>query len=242
MDFLITNISNYIKSEVYSTRREDFLIKNLVFDSRKLNEVDGTIFFAIKTLSNNGEKYIPELYLSGVRAFVVENLPMDYSNYKDTCFLLVENTIDALQSLVKAKRERFHNPIIAITGSNGKTIVKDWISQLIDNDKKVFKSPRSYNSQIGVALSIWNLKEDDDLGVIEAGISQKGEMGRLEDMIKPKVGIMTNIGDAHQVYFNSIEEKIQQLQVRKSTLADKFINTNNPLQEITKEEIMSFFK
>lgn len=210
MDFLISNISNYIKSEVYSTRREDFLIKNLVFDSRKLSEVDGTVFFAIITLSNNGEKYIPELYLSGVRVFVVENLPNDHSNYKDTCFVLVENTIEALQSLAKAKRERFHNPIIAITGSNGKTIVKDWISQLIDNDKKVFKSPRSYNSQIGVALSIWNLKEDDELGIIEAGISQKGEMKRLEDMIKPKVGIMTNIGDAHQVYFSSIEEKIQE--------------------------------
>lgn len=210
MDILLSNISNYIKSEVYSTRREDFLIKNLVFDSRKLSEIEGTVFFAIKTLSNNGEKYIPELYLNGVRVFVVENLPNDYSNYKDTCFILVENTVEALQSLAKAKRDRFNNPIIAITGSNGKTIVKDWISQLIDNDKKVFKSPRSYNSQIGVALSIWNLKEEDDLGIIEAGISQKGEMTKLEEMIRPKVGIMTNIGDAHQVYFSSIKEKIQE--------------------------------
>ena len=208
MDFLINDISNYIKSEVFNNRKDDFLIKNLVFDSRKLNEVQGTVFFAIKTLSNNGEKYIPELYLRGVRAFVVENLPTDFSNYEETCFVLVENTIQALQSLVKVKRDMFNNPIIAITGSNGKTIVKDWIVQLIDNDKKVCKSPRSYNSQIGVALSIWNLEEDDEIGVIEAGISQKGEMIKLEEMINPTVGIITNIGDAHQVYFNSITEKI----------------------------------
>lgn len=210
MDILISNISNYIKSDVFSNRTEDLLIKNLVFDSRKLNEIEGTVFFAIKTLSNNGEKYIPELYLNGVRVFVVENLPIDYSNYLDTCFIVVKNTIEALQSIAKVKRNRFQNPIIAITGSNGKTIVKDWISQLIENDKKVFKSPRSYNSQIGVALSIWNLNEDDDFGIIEAGISQKGEMYKLEEMIRPKVGIITNIGDAHQVYFNSIEEKIQE--------------------------------
>ncbi|MDD4829828.1 MAG: bifunctional UDP-N-acetylmuramoyl-tripeptide:D-alanyl-D-alanine ligase/alanine racemase [Bacteroidales bacterium] len=210
MDFLLSNISNYIKCEIFSNLKEDFVIKNLVFDSRKLNNAEGTIFFAIKTLSNNGQKYIPELYLSGVRVFVVENLPDDFSNYQDNCFLVVKNTIEAFQSFAKFKRDNFTNPIIAITGSNGKTIVKDWIVQLIENDKKVCQSPRSYNSQIGVALSVWNLKEDDDLGVIEAGISQKDEMEKLEQMIRPSIGIMTNIGDAHQVYFKSIEEKIQQ--------------------------------
>lgn len=210
MDLLLNSITKKINCEVFGDRKENFKVKNLLFDSRKLGYCDGTIFFAIKTLSNNGEKYIPELYIRGVRVFVIENLPNDISFYEDACFILVENVIDALQSFAKIKRETFNNPIIAITGSNGKTIVKDWIIQLIDNDKKVCHSPRSYNSQIGVALSVWNLKQDDELGVIEAGISQKGEMIKLEEIIKPRIGIFTNIGDAHQVYFNSIEEKINE--------------------------------
>lgn len=210
MRFVIKNISNHIRGEVFTNTKEDFIISNLVFDSRKLNKSTETLFFAIKTLSNNGEKYIPELYSKGVRAFVVENLPNNYTNYQDTYFVLVKDTVEALQSLAKAKRDLFYGPIIAITGSNGKTIVKDWISQLIDNDKKIFKSPRSYNSQIGVPLSLWELQDDDELGIIEAGISQRGEMNRLEKIIRPKVGIITNIGDAHQVYFSSIKEKIRE--------------------------------
>lgn len=210
MEVLLGDITKYIKCQVFGYKNNDFIIKNLLFDSRKLNNIEGTVFFAIKTLSNNGEKYIPELYLSGIRVFVVENIPNDISNYTDTTFILVENTIQALQSFAKYRRQNFLNPIIAITGSNGKTIVKDWIVQLIDNDKKVCHSPRSYNSQIGVALSVWNLRTDDDLGIIEAGISQKGEMEKLEAIIKPTIGVITNIGDAHQVYFNSIEEKIQE--------------------------------
>ena len=210
MELLLNSITKKINCEVFGQRREDFSVKNLLFDSRKLGNSDGTIFFAIKTLSNNGEKYIPELYGRGVRVFVVENLPNDISFYEEATFLLVGNVIQTLQSFAKIKREEFKNPIIAITGSNGKTIVKDWIVELIDKDKKVCHSPRSYNSQIGVALSIWNLKENDELGIIEAGISQKGEMEKLEEIIKPTIGIFTNIGDAHQVYFNSIEEKIDE--------------------------------
>ena len=210
MDLLLNSITKKINCEVFGQRREDFSVKNLLFDSRKLGNSDGTVFFAIKTLSNNGEKYIPELYSRGVRVFVVENLPNDISFYEEATFLLVENVIQTLQSFAKIKREVFKNPIIAITGSNGKTIVKDWIVELIDKDKKVCHSPRSYNSQIGVALSVWNLKDDDELGIIEAGISQKGEMESLEEIIKPTIGIFTNIGDAHQVYFNSIEEKINE--------------------------------
>ncbi len=210
MNLLLNSITKKINCEVFGQRREDFSVKNLLFDSRKLGNSDGTIFFAIKTLSNNGEKYIPELYSRGVRVFVLENLPNDISFYEEATFLLVENVIQTLQSFAKIKREEFKNPIIAITGSNGKTIVKDWIVELIDKDKKVCHSPRSYNSQIGVALSVWNLKDDDELGIIEAGISQKGEMESLEEIIKPTIGIFTNIGDAHQVYFNSIEEKINE--------------------------------
>lgn len=210
MNFTLSYFLERINSKTFGVKREDFIVKNLLFDSRKLNIIEGTVFFAIKTLSDNGQKYIPELYFSGVRVFVTENLPKDYENLEEATFILVESTIGAMQEFARIKREFFKTPIIAITGSNGKTIVKEWIVQLIENNLKVCQSPRSYNSQIGVALSLWNLKEDDDLGVIEAGISNKGEMQTLERIINPQIGIFTNIGDAHQIYFNSIEEKIEE--------------------------------
>jgi alanine racemase len=210
MIFTLSYILKKINSKVYGTKREDFVVENLLFDSRRLNSVDGTIFFAIKTLSDNGQKYIAELYMNGVRVFVTESLPLRHEQYKDATFVVVEDTIGAMQEFAKIKRENFHNPIVAITGSNGKTIVKDWITQLIDKDLKVCNSPRSYNSQIGVALSLWNLRQNDDLGIIEAGISKKGEMQKLENIIKPTIGLITNIGDAHQVYFNTLQEKLQE--------------------------------
>ncbi|MDD3667653.1 MAG: bifunctional UDP-N-acetylmuramoyl-tripeptide:D-alanyl-D-alanine ligase/alanine racemase [Bacteroidales bacterium] len=210
MNFTLSYFLERINSKIFGIKREDFIVKNLLFDSRKLNIIDGTVFFAIKTLSDNGQKYIAELYFSGVKVFVTENLPQEYEKYEDATFVLVESTIAAMQEFALLKREFLKTPIIAITGSNGKTIVKEWIVQLIGNDLKVCHSPRSYNSQIGVALSLWNLTKDDNLGVIEAGISNKGEMQTLERMIKPQIGIFTNIGDAHQINFNSIEEKIEE--------------------------------
>lgn len=210
MDFTLSYFLERINSKIFGSKREDFIVKNLLFDSRKLNIIDGTVFFAIKTLSDNGQKYIAELYFSGVRVFITENLPQEYEKYEDATFILVESTIGTMQEFARLKREFFKTPIIAITGSNGKTIVKGWIVQLIGNNLKVCQSPRSYNSQIGVALSLWNLTQDDNLGVIEAGISNKGEMQTLERIIKPQIGIFTNIGDAHQIYFNSIEEKIEE--------------------------------
>ncbi len=210
MNFTLSFILEKINSNVFGKKREDFVVKNLLFDSRKLSNIDGTIFFAIKTLSDNGQRYIPELYNNGIRVFITENLPENIENYDDATFVVVDNTIATMQEFARIRREFFNIPTLAITGSNGKTIVKQWIIQLIGNDLKVCHSPRSYNSQIGVALSLWNLSENDNLGIIEAGISNKGEMQRLENIIKPSIGILTNIGDAHQVYFNSIEEKIEE--------------------------------
>lgn len=210
MNFTLSYFLDRINSKIFGLKRDDFLVKNLLFDSRKLNIIDGTVFFAIKTLSDNGQKYIAELYFSGIRVFITENLPEDYEKYEDATFVLVDNSIRTMQEFALLKREFFQTPILAITGSNGKTIVKEWIVQLINNNIKVYQSPRSYNSQIGVALSLWNLKRDDELGVIEAGISNKGEMQNLERIIKPQIGIFTNIGDAHQIYFKSLEEKIEE--------------------------------
>jgi alanine racemase len=184
-------------------------ISYLLFDSRRLNFTENTIFFALKTQNNDGHKFIKELYDKGLRCFICQDVP-DTSNLKDAVFLKVNDTLKALQKLASFARESFKKEVIAITGSNGKTIVKEWIVQLIENTKKICYSPRSYNSQIGVALSLWQLNEEFELGLFEAGISKPNEMEKLQEMIKPTIGIFTNIGSAHQVNFSSLDEKIEE--------------------------------
>lgn len=184
-------------------------ISYLLFDSRRLNFTENTIFFALKTQNNDGHKFIKELYDKGLRCFICQDVP-DTSNLKDAVFLKVKDSLKALQQLATFARESFNKEVIAITGSNGKTIVKEWIVQLIENTKKICYSPRSYNSQIGVALSLWQLNEEFELGLFEAGISKPNEMEKLQEMIKPTIGIFTNIGSAHQVNFSSLDEKIEE--------------------------------
>ncbi|MDR0971927.1 MAG: bifunctional UDP-N-acetylmuramoyl-tripeptide:D-alanyl-D-alanine ligase/alanine racemase [Bacteroidales bacterium] len=218
---------------------KDFEVKILLYDSRKLTIADKTLFFAIQTSSNNGEKYIDSLYKKGVLAFVVKNPPKNISYYKDAIFIVVDDVVKAMQDIAKIKRDKFKNDVLAITGSNGKTIVKDWICQLIDRDMKICQSPRSYNSQIGVPLSLWNLNEDDDLAIIEAGISSYNEMENLERIIKPTIGLITNIGDAHQINFNSIEDKVKE-KVKLLENCSKIIYCSDIkiIDDIIKQEII----
>ena len=179
-------------------------IKWLITDSRTLSFPEETLFFALKTKRNDGHRYIGELIAKGVRNFVVENLPEE----KIGCnFVVVKNSLDALQKLVAHHRKQFNIPVIGITGSNGKTIVKEWLAQMIHDERKTVRSPRSYNSQIGVPLSVWQLDSDTQTAIFEAGISQPGEMTKLEKIIKPTIGIFTNIGEAHQENFVSMKEK-----------------------------------
>lgn len=184
-------------------------IQHLLYDSRRLNFIDNTLFFAFKTTNNDGHKYIKELYNKGIRLFICEEL-QELNQFPKAIFLLVKNSLEALQKIAKYKRENFHKEVVAITGSNGKTIVKEWIVQLAQENKKICYSPRSYNSQIGVALSLWQLNSNYDLGLFEAGISKPNEMTRLQEMIQPTIGIFTNIGSAHQINFSSLEEKIEE--------------------------------
>ena len=184
-------------------------IQHLLYDSRRLNFIDNTLFFAFKTTNNDGHKYIKELYSKGIRLFICEEL-QELNQFPDAVFLLVKDSLEALQKIAKYKRENFHKEVVAITGSNGKTIVKEWIVQLAQENKKICYSPRSYNSQIGVALSLWQLNTNYDLGLFEAGISKPNEMTRLQEMIQPTIGIFTNIGSAHQINFKTIEEKIEE--------------------------------
>jgi len=183
----------------------------LLTDSRSLCFPEETLFFALRSERNDGHKYIPELYRRGVRNFVVENVPQDAASaYDDANFLRVVSTLEALQRLAERHRDEFDIPIVGITGSNGKTMVKEWLYQLLSPEKVVTRSPRSYNSQIGVPLSVWLLSENTQVGVFEAGISQPGEMQALRDIIQPTIGVLTSLGSAHQENFRSMDEKCEE--------------------------------
>ena len=183
----------------------------LLTDSRSLSIPETSLFFALRTAVGDGHKYIHDRYLRGVRQFVVDTLPDNREErYPDAGFLLTPNTLKALQRLAERHRDEYDIPIVGITGSNGKTMVKEWLYQLLAPSKRVTRSPRSYNSQIGVPLSVWMLDERTEVGIFEAGISQPGEMDALRTIIQPTIGIMTNIGPAHQENFGSMEEKCQE--------------------------------
>ena len=169
----------------------DSLITILLTDSRKLSNPDETIFFALTTKTNDGHKYIDDLYTQGVRNFVVSTSYVISVAYSDANFLIVKDTLVALQRLVAYHRRKFDIPVIGITGSNGKTIVKEWLYQLLHYDYNIVRSPRSYNSQTGVPLSVWQLDETSTLGIFEAGISLPDEMEHLEPIIHPTIVVFT---------------------------------------------------
>ena len=186
-------------------RPGNLLIQELLTDSRKLTSPEHSLFFAIVTSRNDGHHYITELYQKGVRCFCVSKMPTQ--PLQDAAFIRVDDTLQALQQLAEAHRTRFNYPVIGITGSNGKTIVKEWLWQLLSPEKTIVRSPKSFNSQIGVPLSVWQMNELHTLAIIEAGISQPDEMDRLESIIKPSIGILTNIGHAHDQFFISSKQK-----------------------------------
>ncbi len=187
----------------------------ILTDSRSLCFPEETLFFALKTKRNDGHKYIHDLYNRGVRNFVVSELPL-LEKYPDCNFLQVDNTLKALQRLAEMHRNEFQVPVVGITGSNGKTVVKEWLYQLLSPRFVVTRSPRSYNSQIGVPLSVWLMNEHTEIGVFEAGISEGGEMVPLRNIIRPTIGVLTNIGSAHQKNFFSLQDKcIEKLELFK---------------------------
>lgn len=188
----------------------DSLITILLTDSRKLSNPDETIFFALTTKTNDGHKYIDDLYTQGVRNFVVSTSYVISVAYSDANFLIVKDTLVALQRLVAYHRRKFDIPVIGITGSNGKTIVKEWLYQLLHYDYNIVRSPRSYNSQTGVPLSVWQLDETSTLGIFEAGISLPDEMEHLEPIIHPTIGVFTKLGEAHQENFASMQQKCKE--------------------------------
>lgn len=190
-------------------KNSNLLTEHLLIDSRKLSQPENTLFFAIKGQRRDGHDYISELYQKGVRQFVVSK-DLDVSKYPDAAILKVKDTIHALQNLTAQHRKKFSIPVVGITGSNGKTIVKEWLYQLLQNDFNIVRSPKSYNSQIGVPLSVWEMTSYHNLALFEAGISQPNEMADLEKVIQPSIGIFTNIGKAHDEGFLNIRQKINE--------------------------------
>ncbi|MCK7559095.1 Mur ligase domain-containing protein [Chitinophaga sedimenti] len=184
-------------------------IEHIVLDSRKLNFAETSLFIPLISARRNAHQFIEELYEKGVSNFVVSEA-IDLQKYPKANVILVKDTLQALHALVAWHRQHFHVPVIGVTGSNGKTIVKEWLYQLLEKDHNIVRSPKSYNSQTGVALSVWQMKPENDLAIFEAGISQPGEMVNLEKLIKPTIGIFTNIGEAHSEGFLNVRQKINE--------------------------------
>jgi len=212
----------------------DAIIQQVQYDSRNIHNGAHSAFFALQGSHRKGNDFIHDAYDKGVRCFVAQAFP-NVHGLEEATLILVEDSLDALQALAASHRERFSYPVIAITGSSGKTTVKEWLYHLLSGQVRVIRSPKSYNSQIGVALSLLELNEDCDVALIEAGISQPGEMERLEKMIRPTYGIFTSFGRAHEENFKSTEEQLnEKLKLFKGvqkTYYPASINLNPEIQE-----------
>ncbi len=207
LNYAIQDIARVINAE--ASHAANITISEISWDSRRITTPAGTLFFALTGARRNGLQFIDQLYQQGVRSFVVSGEPIP-EQYADAVFLHVKDTQAALQQLAAYHRSRFAIPVIGITGSNGKTIVKEWLYQLLHQQFNIVRSPRSYNSQIGVPLSVWQIQAQHNLAIFEAGISQPGEMEKLQAIIQPTIGVLTNIGEAHSVGFINQGQKLQE--------------------------------
>ena len=215
MTYSISTIKDILKGEYWFNKAaaaSDALIEHLLIDSRKISFPQTSLFFAIVGERHDGHDFIVDAYKSGVRNFIISNVQnIDNQQFNDAIFIKVSNVLRGLQDLAAYHRAQFPKlQVIGITGSNGKTIVKEWLYQLLKDDYNIVRSPKSYNSQVGVPLSVWQINETHDLAIFEAGISTTGEMAYLERMIQPTIGIFTNLGTAHTEGFASNEEKIKE--------------------------------
>jgi len=216
--YTVSKIAEICHGTVHSTGGEDAVVgsaglrfapvRDLLIDSRRLIHPDHCLFVALVSERNDGHKYIAELYEKGVRGFMVSEVPEGH--FPGANFILVNDTMVALQQLGAFHRRQFDIPVIGITGSNGKTIVKEWLFQLLNADYKIIRSPKSYNSQIGVPLSVWKMRPEHELAIFEAGVSQPGEMEHLEPVISPTVGLFTNVGHAHDEHFTDQRQKVKE--------------------------------
>ncbi len=226
--YTIQDIAPILKGRLFTHSTKTGEVEELLTDSRKIAHPETSLFFALKGDRNDGHRFIESCIEHGVSNFVVSDFKDEWKSLKAN-FVVVEDTLDALQQLAKHHREQFSIPVIGITGSNGKTIVKEWLYQLMRDDKNIVRSPKSYNSQTGVPLSVWQLSEEHELAIFEAGLSRPGEMELLEKIIEPTIGIFTNIGSAHDENFDNqnlkVIEKIKLFQSCETLIYCKDYNT-----------------
>ena len=217
--YTIKQIASIVGGQIIGNQSDTIIVKDILFDSRLLIDAENTLFFALYSGRNDGHKYITELYEKGVKSFVVSrNFIENYVGanndspvqYPDASYIVVDDTLSALQKLAAYHRAQFNIPVVGITGSNGKTVVKEWLYQILSPSMSVCRSPKSYNSQIGVPLSVWQMNSTNEVAVFEAGISRPGEMEKLHEIIKPTIGVFTNIGPAHGKNFENLQQKIEE--------------------------------
>lgn len=228
MNYKLEDLAKILSAKLIGNKTNT--VKYVITDSRTISYPETSLFVALVTTRDNGHKYIQTLIAEGVKAFIVSDESFVTAN---ASFLVVKDTLTSLQKLAEYHRSVFTCPTLAITGSNGKTIVKEWINQLMAGDRVITRSPRSYNSQIGVPLSVLELDEQTELGIFEAGISQPDEMGRLAHIIKPTIGIFTHLGEAHQENFTSLKEKCLQKLVLFNSISTLIYGKDDKLLDIS---------
>jgi Alr-MurF fusion protein len=203
ISYSITEVASLLHAKILGNPLGEF--QKIIIDSRTVSNPSTSLFVAIRGERNDGHNFVNELYLKGVRSFLVEEIC--FIVHPDASYILTENALHAFQKVVAFHRGKFHIPVIGITGSNGKTILKEWIYQSLHSKLNLVRSPKSYNSQVGVPLSVWLMEGTHQLAIFEAGISKPGEMELLEKIIQPTLGVITNIGEPHQENFHSLHEK-----------------------------------
>jgi alanine racemase len=202
--YTLAEISRLVKGKLFGPGNVS--VAHLVYDSRRIQHPESSLFFALHTSHGDGHRFIADAHKKGIRALVVQQ-PVDLPEVSQ---IVVADVLEALQAVAAFHRQQFGLPVIGITGSNGKTVVKEWLNQLLEADHQIVRSPKSYNSQIGVCLSVWQMEGHHTLGIFEAGISQPGEMQKLQRIIRPTLGIITNLGEAHSEGFASPQQKLQE--------------------------------
>lgn len=226
LSYRLSEIAEIVGGRIESSY--DPMIHYIFTDSRSPMAFESALFLALKGDRHDGHSFISDLYMQGVRNFLVSEKLASFQDMADTSFIIVEDTLKAIQLLAAYHREKFNIPVIGITGSNGKTVIKEWLFHLLGKDRNIVRSPKSYNSQLGVPLSILLLDESASLAIFEAGISKPGEMERIAPMIRPVIGILTNIGEAHQENFKSHSEKLAE-KLKLFATVDTFIyGKSNP--------------
>lgn len=208
INYSLEQILAVVNGHFHQTMADNEVIRDVLIDSRRLTRPENSLFIALKSKKNDGHNYVPELYHKGVRNFILDHIPEEANSMANANIILVKDTLKALQKLGEFHRKQFDIPVIGITGSNGKTIVKEWLYQLLQNDYNIVRSPKSYNSQIGVPLSVLQMNKEHNLAIFEAGISETDEMDNLVQIVRPTLGVFTNIGQAHNENFITIQQKV----------------------------------